>query len=1015
MQVNSAEVSGQRPGQMISDTDAEVIERGREGREGATRMSRRELACESTFAVAFVAAAVALQLEAPASHAFSIPAAGLMVAVFVALLAVEFEVGEGRTHPVQLVFVPMLFVLPARSVPLLVALAYLLSFGLRAVRQPRVAVRGLLAVSDSWFSLAPSLIFALSGAVVPSLVAGPVLVLAVAAQLASDCLVSSLRLWLGLGVDPRPQAAMFTWAYLVDALLSPIGVLAAYAAMRSTPAVLLVIPPAILLAVFATERRGRITTALELHRIVREREQRLRSIVQNSSDLIAIVDTDGTVRSVTGASSAVYGDPDAALATNLLDVIHPADVSLVSVFLHRAGQREPGSPAEAGWRMRFADGSWRHVEAIASNLLDDGRIEGLVLTIRDVNERTLFEEQLRHRAFHDPLTGLPNRALFYDRVEQALHREERGEHCAVLFIDMDDFKLVNDRYGHAAGDTLLVESAQRLRTCVSSADTAARLGGDEFGILLSSAGGMAACAIIAERVLAAFRTPLRLGGKPVSLMPSIGIALPPPGSTDADELLRQADLAMYAAKQDGKGSYQLYDPAFADAADPEPASSSERGAWFRSSREQREEVLELLDRPDAIESLFQPIVDLRTGRIAGYEALTRFHASAKRAPNVWFSQAHRCGLGYQLEALAIESALRAPGRPAGTHLSINLSPSALTADEVRGALPADLVGITVEITENELVSRTAAVSAAIADLRLRGAQLAVDDAGSGYAGLTHLMALAPDVIKLDRALIDGIAEDPAKVALVESFVGYAAKIGASVCAEGIETLDDLAVLADLDVTYGQGYVLARPGPPWSSVDDTATRHCMFALDRVLSKPLDGALGRHIDGSGLEHVSARLSEARSLAGLASLAGELAALLGADDLVISRLAPGGERLESLGVGPGRHAIAVRSLSASPLVRDVIERSRLAQVLEADSVDREALALMRRHADRALLMVPVRCADRPLGLLEAFRRDGHPWSRGEITRARIIANQVGAVLDRLPEPGKAEGAVRETAQTA
>ena len=308
------------------------------------------------------------------------------------------------------------------------------------------------------------------------------------------------------------------------------------------------------------------------------------------------------------------------------------------------------------------------METVAVNLLDDERVTGIVLTARDVDDRRAFEEQLRHRAFHDPLTQLANRALFYDRIEHALTREARDEqHVAVLFVDLDDFKVVNDGMGHAVGDEILVGVAGRLRGCLRSADTAARLGGDEFGVLLEHVAGPNEVVQTAERILAGFDEPFIVHGEAVAVRISIGMALSGNGDRSVDEILRKADLAMYAAKRDGKHRGTSTTASSSGSTVTSDVEEPERATWFQRGAEQREEIVGLLRRDDAIGMAFQPILDLRTGLVAGYEALARFVGPESRPPNAWFAQAHRCGLGYELEARAVAVALAAPGRP-GRHL-----------------------------------------------------------------------------------------------------------------------------------------------------------------------------------------------------------------------------------------------------------------------------------------------------------------------------------------------------------
>ena len=581
----------------------------------------------------------------------------------------------------------------------------------------------------------------------------------------------------------------------------------------ATVAVLL----ALLLLLVAIHQRGRrrAEVAASEAAVLAVSEARFRGLIDDNSDLVLLIGADHVVRSASRASRDVLGlDPRELEHRSLADVVHPEDLPLL-VSAEGAGRHR-----RLELRMRHRNGYWLSVEAIANDMSADANIDALVLTVRDVTERKAFEEQLRHRAFHDPLTQLANRALLSDRLQHALAREGRFEdQIAMLFVDLDDFKTVNDSLGHASGDELLVMVARRLRSCLRSADTAARLGGDEFGVLLEGVSDVDQAVTVAQRILDALMEPFSLGGLPVPLRASVGIAVGAAQTVSADELMRNADIAMYAAKRAGKGCHVVFrSDRHADLARrfPSPATlDPDRVTWFERSEEQRNEVLRLLRADGAIVPAFQPIVDLRSGEVAGYEALARFPRDPDaRPPNVWFAQAHRCGLGVELEGRAAVAALAVRADAPAGYLSINLSPAALRAGELRDQLPADLRGVVVEITEHELVADGERLRAALDDLRARGARIAMDDAGAGYAGLRQLMILRPDVIKLDRGLIEDVATDEAKQALVECFVRFAERTDASVCAEGIESADDLLVLARLGVNYGQGYLLARPGFGW---------------------------------------------------------------------------------------------------------------------------------------------------------------------------------------------------------
>jgi diguanylate cyclase (GGDEF)-like protein/PAS domain S-box-containing protein len=947
----------------LSDEQVGKIEAARARKQ--RRAERRELATEALVGVTFVAVAAAMWLVLP-HPPLDVGMAAWLVAICAILVRVEFEVGEGCTRPVQLAVMPMLLLLPPAAAPLLFAVAHIAA-RLPDVARGRVPVhRALLVIGDSWFAVAPALLLALAGAKAGARAEDLVLALAVLAQIATDFAISALRIWAGVGVGPRSQLRAYAWVYLVDLLLAPIGVLAAIAGRLDPLAVAAVLPLAGLLSIFARERRGRIENALELQQIAQEGRDRLQSIVQNSSDLILIVGADGAIRTATGSVASIFGEGwEPGGGDRMLDRVHPDDAAPVTAFLTAVAAKARGESHEAEWRMRYADDSYRHIAAAATNLLDDPRVRGIVLTARDVDDRKAFEEQLRHRAFHDPLTGLANRALFYDRVEHALTRGAR-EHAqvAILFVDLDDFKIVNDVRGHAAGDRVLEGVARRLGACVRSADTAARLGGDEFGVLIEAVNGPAAALVTAERVIAALARPFEVDGESWTVSASIGVALSVAAERGVEELLRRGDLAMYAAKRNGKRRVELYDAGLELVDVP----STDRERWFRQSDEQRQEILSILEDPEALTIAFQPIMDLRTGRVAGYESLARFNRVPQRPPNVWFDQAHRAGLGYALEARAVELALATPGRPAGTYLTVNLSPSSLISEQVQRVLPERLDELIIEVTENELVSGDPEIAAAIAALRDRGARLAVDDTGAGYAGLTHVMRLAPDVIKLDRALTTGVDADPVKGALIASFVRYARDIDATVCAEGVETIAELECLADLDVAYGQGYLIARPAAPWVTASSEAAATCLNSFAATLHDEAAASERAGHDGR-LERLTGRLSRISTRGELDGTLLTMAMELHADDVRI--------------VSPER-------------VLDGSARAGQLLVNDETAPERERAAL-RAGGHGSRLTLPVVCGGELVGVLEAYSREERPWSRFEIRRARIIAHQLGAVLAR------------------
>ena len=722
----------------------------------------------------------------------------------------------------------------------------------------------------------------------------------------------------------------------------------------------------------------------------------LAAAVSSAPDLLAVVAHDGEIRAAGGAVQAVLGGD---LGRNLLDRVHPEDAAQAAAFLATVA-REPGAGpcGPVQWRAGAADTGWRAVEATATNRLTDPAVCGIVLVLRDVAERAEREERLRDEALHDELTGLPNRALFYDRLERALNADGAG----LLYCDLDGFKAVNDRYGHHAGDEVLIEAARRISGVLRGGDTAARLGGDEFGVLLHGVSGTNDAIQAAQRLLAAFRDPMEIdgGAARVKLRPSVGISVARGHDTAPDELLRRADVAMYEAKRSAVRRWSLYSALI------EPVGRRRRRrpvSWFARSRDQRAEIEALLDRSDAVTAVYQPILDLRTGLVAGYEALARFPKGTPNNPAEWFAQAHRCGLGFQLEARAIAAALHGTTRPENTFISVNVSPSALCSPEVMAALPQQLDGVLVEITENEQVPDDAAFHAVRDEINRRGGRFAVDDAGSGYAGLRQLMRLRPDVLKLDRSVVDGVSGDPAKAALVASLVRYARDMDATLCAEGIETLEDLELLADLDVTYGQGYVIARPAPAWPVVAVEAAHSCLRSFSASLGRASSDEMTGMRHDRRLEWLTWKLSEAAGYAELSSVVEHIAEELHADELSLSVIEESSGDLIMLGAMGPDHFEDRYHIADYPQTERILREQETAQVLTSDpAADPHEIAVLDRLGMRSVLILPIVCAGRSIGLLEAYSAQERPWSRFEIGRARIIALQLGAAMDRIGRAG-------------
>jgi diguanylate cyclase (GGDEF)-like protein len=425
--------------------------------------------------------------------------------------------------------------------------------------------------------------------------------------------------------------------------------------------------------------------------------------------------------------------------------------------------------------------------------------------------------QLAHRAFHDELTELPNRALFLEHTGQALARRKAPNaagRLAVLFVDLDDFKAVNDGLGHAAGDELLIQVGRRLRTWLRPTDLVARLGGDEFGVLLEDLAGEAEAASAAERLRLALAVPLSVAGRELRVRASVGIAVATPEVT-ADDLMRDADVAMYAAKGDGKDAQRAYDPRMhATMLDRLALEQDLRGAL-----ERRELTL-----------AYEPIVRLDSGAVTGMEALLRWRHARRGAvsPAEFVPVAERTGLIVPLGRWVLEQACaravavneRHPELPA-LSMSVNVSLGQLRdpsfVDMVAETLArTGLAGdrLVLEITESLLMTDVAATVSTLSALRERGVRIAVDDFGTGYSSLSYLRHFPIDILKIDRTFVDSVAEaQSADETLVRAIIGLGRTLGLATVAEGIERAEQRAELAALGCELGQGYHFARPLDP----------------------------------------------------------------------------------------------------------------------------------------------------------------------------------------------------------
>ena len=546
----------------------------------------------------------------------------------------------------------------------------------------------------------------------------------------------------------------------------------------------------------------------------------LSATLESTADGLLVVDRDGKISRFNRKFLEMWRIPDNVVASGddntTLDFVL-TQLKDPDAFLARVRALYADPEAEAYDEVEFRDGRIFERYSIPQRIA--GQPIGRVWSFRDVTERKTAERRLVHDAFHDSLTNLPNRALFSDLLGRSIGRARRREDYkfAVLFLDIDRFKIVNDSLGHIIGDQLLVAVARRLESCVRPGDTVARLGGDEFTVLVDDIAAVSDATRVADRILRELQRPFNLSGQEVFTSTSIGIALSQSGYERADDLLRDADLAMYRAKALGKARYEVFDTMM--------------HARAVGLLQLETDLRRALDR-DEFKVHYQPILDLRTGKVCGFEALVRWQHPQRGLvmPEEFIPVAEETGLIVPVGREVLREACRQlhewrEAMPGTTlTMSVNLSGKQFRQPDLveqierildAWQLPAD--ALRLEITESVIIDNTEAAIDTLGRLRAIGVRLDLDDFGTGYSSLSYLHRFEMDAIKIDRTFVGAVGGRGENSAIVRTIVNLARNLELEVIAEGVETPEQLAILRALDCELVQGYLFARPMTPADAV------------------------------------------------------------------------------------------------------------------------------------------------------------------------------------------------------
>jgi diguanylate cyclase (GGDEF)-like protein/PAS domain S-box-containing protein len=543
-------------------------------------------------------------------------------------------------------------------------------------------------------------------------------------------------------------------------------------------------------------------------------EERFRAMIHNATDGVRLLDAELRLQWASPAVTAITGwtvedlvDPDRRFA-----LVHPEDRERVSASRAEALLR-PGDAVLCAYRCRHADGHWIDLEEVMTNLLDDPAVRGIVANMRDVTADRRHEAELLAQARRDPLTDLPNRRQLDELVDGAVARVARtGSRLAVLYLDLDRFKLVNDSFGHHVGDSLLMEAADRLRTAIRAGDVVARLSGDEFVVLCEPIDGEEEALSIADRVLQAFREPFSVGAGSIYSTASVGVVVSGSPTSDRAGLLRDADAAMYSAKAAGRNRAAVF-----------------TGTLVAMARERVQVEVGLREAvPERqLRLRYQPIVSLATGELTGCEALLRWQhpQRGELTPDVFLDVAEETGMIVPIGEWVVHEACRQlaswDSEGLGDHLDLHVNVSVRQlveggiAESVQRALVETGIApsrLCVEITESALLAGDDATRE-LKSVRACGVRLALDDFGTGHSSLSYLRHLDLDMLKIDRSFVDGVGHDEHDTAIVTAIVRLAESLGLVTVGEGIETFEQRDRLAEIGCTQGQGYWCAPPLEP----------------------------------------------------------------------------------------------------------------------------------------------------------------------------------------------------------